>query len=399
MLKRLQKEKERAEAANREKTRFLANVSHEVRTPLNAIVGFSGMLDKTDDRVEQKRCTKHIKDASNSLMALVDGVLDFSRIESGHVKIKQDAVNLYELLDSVEGMFSVQAQEKGLEYQLKVDASLPANIRGDKYRLQQILVNLVGNAIKFTNEGVVGIHVTKIRLEEGTEQILFEIVDTGEGIQPEVQPHIFERFRQADDSVQRRHGGTGLGTAIAKHLVELMHGKIGLESEPGKGSRFWFSIPLVEGQQEESKSFSKPDYQFRPGENNKMPELLVADDSELNRHVMKDMLEKTGVHAEFSESGVQALEKLGSHAYDMIILDVQMPGMSGFEVIDKFRYELNGNPDVPFVVITGDATLEVQDECDRLGVAKLMLKPVDYDELRYTIFGLLFPDRNTLAAD
>ena len=155
LLKRLTMEKERAEAANREKTRFLANVSHEVRTPLNAIVGFSSMLEEVDDRVEQKRYIQHIKDASNSLMALVGGVLDFSRIESGHVQIKQEAVNLHELLKSVEGMFSIQAEQKSLEYKTDIDASLPICISGDKFRLQQILVNLVGNAVKFTDDGAI----------------------------------------------------------------------------------------------------------------------------------------------------------------------------------------------------------------------------------------------------
>jgi two-component system sensor histidine kinase RpfC len=389
LLKRLTLEKEKAEAANREKTRFLANVSHEVRTPLNAIVGFSGMLDKMDDDLEQKRCIKHIKDASNSLMALVGGVLDFSRIESGHVKIKQEAVNLHELLSSVEGMFSVQAKEKCLDYTTAVDDSLPSCIRGDKYRLQQILVNLVGNAVKFTPRGEVAVRVTRTWPVYNEAYILFEIIDTGEGIPVEIQPQIFERFRQADDSVQRRHGGTGLGTAIAKHLVELMRGEIGLESTPGKGSRFWFRIPLVEAHRRETGSRITTATQFRHGDNDRLPEVLVADDSELNRHVMKDMLNQIGVQAEFSDSGMRTLEKLRLHDYDMVILDVQMPGMSGFEVIDKFRESANGNTDMPFVIVTGEATAEVQDECNRLGAARLLLKPVDYDDLRVTISNLL----------
>jgi len=389
LLKRLTMEKERAETANREKTRFLANVSHEVRTPLNAIVGFSSMLDKIDDRVEQKRYIKHIKDASNSLMALVGGVLDFSRIESGHVQIKQEAVNLYELLYSVEGMFSIQAEEKGLEYKTNIDESLPIFISGDKYRLQQILVNLVGNAVKFTDNGAIIVHAGRMRSGDGDGRILFEISDTGVGISVEILPHIFDRFRQADDSVQRRHGGTGLGTAIAKHLVDLMHGEIGVESEPGKGSRFWFSIPLVETSQGEAGSRTIAGLQIKPGKDGSLAKILVADDSELNRHVMKDMLSQMGLQAAFSESGMQTLEKLQAHDYDMLILDVQMPGMSGFEVIEKYRAGLVAKTGIPIIIITGEATAEVQDDCERLGVDRLLLKPVDYDELRYTIASLL----------
>ena len=389
MLKRLQMEKERAETANREKTRFLANVSHEVRTPLNAIVGFSSMLDKIDDRVEQKRYIKHINDASNSLMSLVGGVLDFSRIESGHVQIKQEAVDLHELLNSVEGMFSIQAEEKALEYKTNIDESLPICISGDKYRLQQILVNLVGNAVKFTDDGAITVHAGRMRSGDNGERILFEIIDTGAGIPIEIQPHIFERFRQADDSVQRRHGGTGLGTAIAKHLVDLMKGEIGVESEPGKGSRFWFSIPLVEAFQGESGSRTIAGLQIGRGKGGNLATILVADDSELNRHVMKDMLSQMGLQTAFSESGMQTLEKLQGHVYDMLILDVQMPGMSGFEVIEKYRAGLAAKAGIPIIIITGEATAEVQDDCERLGVDKLLLKPVDYDELRYTIASLL----------
>ena len=389
MLKRLQMEKERAETANREKTRFLANVSHEVRTPLNAIVGFSSMLDKIDDRVEQKRYIKHINDASNSLMSLVGGVLDFSRIESGHVQIKQEAVNLHELLNSVEGMFSIQAEEKALEYKTNIDESLPICISGDKYRLQQILVNLVGNAVKFTDDGAITVHAGRMRSGDNGERILFEIIDTGAGIPIEIQPHIFDRFRQADDSVQRRHGGTGLGTAIAKHLVDLMKGEIGVESEPGKGSRFWFSIPLVEAFQGESGSRTIAGLQIGRGKGGNLATILVADDSELNRHVMKDMLSQMGLQTAFSESGMQTLEKLQGHVYDMLILDVQMPGMSGFEVIEKYRAGLAAKAGIPIIIITGEATAEVQDDCERLGVDKLLLKPVDYDELRYTIASLL----------
>ena len=389
MLKRLQKEKEKAEAANREKTRFLANVSHEIRTPLNAVVGFSSILDKVKNKSEQERAIRHIQDASSSLMALVEGVLDFSRIESGHVEIKSEAVNLRKLLQSVEGMFSIQADEKKLQYVTEIDSNLPEYITGDVYRIRQILVNLIGNAIKFTAKGMVTVRVGRAGSSGADEHILFEVIDTGEGIPEEMHSKIFEQFRQADDSVQRRYGGAGLGTAISKRLVELMQGEIGLESSVGNGSRFWFRIPLVETQNKSAGDILNERLQTRIEAYGRPFKILVADDSEINRLVMKKMLSQDGVDTDFAESGIETLRKLRLKDYDVLILDIQMPGMSGFQVIEEYRRELNGSHGIPTIVVTGEATGEVQDECDRLSVAGLLLKPVDYDRLRYTISGII----------
>ena len=527
MLNRLQKEKDRAEAASKEKSRFLANISHEIRTPLNAVMGFSGMLGKAVDKSEQDRIVAHINDASRSLMSLVGGVLDFSRIESGHVQLKREKFDLYNLVYSVASMLSIRAEEKGVRFVTDLDVSVPQYALGDAGRLRQVLVNLLGNAIKFTNVGEVRLKVSKQYPGLSAGRIYFEVSDTGIGISKDMQSRVFERFRQADDSVQRKYGGTGLGTAIAKRLVELMGGEIDLESKEFQGSRFWFDIPVAAmslGMPDKGhRKTLLPDYFIitKTGQNgtgdNAVPgmqavvagaagryadwssfnaaninmtgccllvdcrelnvadvdmlvqeigrpdvcliayhpdsrlhdtylrsgfhvvmnsfghfdnalhygacilqagrttkktvedymqllaqhndlRVLVADDCRMNRHVMKDMLAQLGVAPDIAASGEAALEQLQNNEYDIIMLDIQMPGLSGFDVIKEYRKLHPVTGSVPIVVITGDATQEVYDECVQLGVSRFLLKPVDPGKLVHAIAGLVSTPCNTHTA-
>jgi len=243
LLNRFQRAKDRVEAASREKSRFLANISHEIRTPLNAVIGFSRMLGKIAERPEQVRIVSRIDDASRSLMSLIGGVLDYSRIEAGQLQLKRETFDLYQLLYSVAGMLSIGAEEKRVRLITDLDVTVPPLVSGDAVRLRQVLVNLLGNAVKFTDVGEICLKVS--RADAAGSRVLFEVIDTGVGIPEEMQSRIFERFFQADDSTRGRCSGAGLGTAIAKRLVELMGGEIGLESVECRGSRFWFAIPLA----------------------------------------------------------------------------------------------------------------------------------------------------------
>ena len=395
MLKRLQKAKNYAENASIEKSRFLANISHEIRTPLNAIVGFSGMMDRIDDVDEQKRMIAHINNASESLMNLVEGVLDLSRIESGRVKMNEAQTEIRAMMLSVEGMFSLQTGKKGVLYTTRVSDTVPQYAFIDQQRVRQVLINLAGNAVKFTDAGYIDVSVTTAEMRGHDAMLRFSVQDSGPGIQPEFQRKIFDRFRQADDSAQRQHGGTGLGTAIARNLVELMGGSIGVDSTYGKGSCFWFTIPLVICETDvPDESCAAPDeyrectYISSQAEssnksiNNFRQKVLIAEDSEINRYVYQNMFRLFGVDVEFAVSGPHAIELIDKEPFCLMILDLQMPGMSGIDVINIYNDSTAIGSRVPIVVITGDATAEMLDECKKLGVSAFIPKPVGVDKMR-----------------
>jgi two-component system sensor histidine kinase RpfC len=386
MLKRLQMAKDRAETASREKSRFIANISHEIRTPLNAIVGFSSMMNRVDDTAQQRQMAVRIKEASDSLMDLIEGVLDFSRIESGHVNLKPVLTDLRDLLDSIEGMFSLQAESKDIRYSTSVAGMVPSQVICDKQRLRQVLVNLIGNAVKFTDKGRIDVAVSLARSPHGTDQLRFDIVDTGKGIKEEFHAHIFDRFRQADDTAQRQHGGTGLGTAIARNLVELMGGQIGMESHYGFGSRFWFTLPLATPTQEQlarqaAVKKNRSLLQNAPRATSQGANVLIAEDSDINRHVYSTMFNYLGVRIEFAETGEIALDKLKHSSYDLLIVDMQMPGMSGIDIINKYYEFTPPSQRVPIAMITGDATADIEQNCEQLGVKAFLAKPVTLEKL------------------
>jgi two-component system sensor histidine kinase RpfC len=392
MLKRLQDEKQRAEIANNEKSRFIANISHEIRTPLNAVAGFSEMLSDTHDKAYMNRLIKGIQSSARSLTTLVDGVLEFSKIEAGHLEVENRPYDVKDLLDNIKSVFLLQAEKKGIQFYCAIDASVPTVILGDVNRLRQILLNLVGNAIKFTDSGYIKLLVTKQTDQCQGSIIRFEVQDSGIGIKEDIQPYIFDRFRQADDSAQRAHGGTGLGTAIAKHLVELMGGQIGLVSEYGHGSTFWFTIPC-QVVPDFDLSATADQGQAVAGQllsdSNKI-RVLVAEDNEMNRQVFRGMLMKLGISAIFAESGPAALGKLLQDRFDLVMLDIQMPGMSGFDVITHYNEDTDVSERVPIVVVTGDATTDIKAQCKQLGVSRFLTKPVELNELRRVISELVF---------
>lgn len=401
MLKRLQAEKDRAEHASQEKSRFIANISHEIRTPLNAIVGFSSMLNRVKSTDEQREMVGRIREASDSLMDLVEGVLDFSRIEAGHVQIRNRVVDLNALLESVEGMFSLQTAKKGVRYITALHDDVPQLVVGDEQRLRQILVNLVGNAVKFTDRGSVRVSVGIVGPEGADQMLLFEVVDTGQGISEEFQEHIFDRFRQADDSAQRRYSGTGLGTTIARNLVELMGGKIGVHSRYGAGSRFWFTIPVRRPDDLQLDTYHAGAVLRAEAASCtavSCARVLVVEDSDINCRVYETMLHYLGVDVDFAETGAKALEMLKQNTYELLIFDMQMPGMSGTEIIRRYQDITRPENRVPIVVITGDATADIEQECGELGVRAFLAKPVSLDRMRALVSRFLALNKAALAS-
>jgi CheY-like chemotaxis protein len=287
------------------------------------------------------------------------------------------------MVSSVEGIFSLQMENKGLHFRTTLDDKLPNYITGDQQRLRQVLINLVGNAVKFTEKGSVELRVSCAPAKAGHEMISFEVIDTGPGITDAFQLHIFERFRQENDSIERRYGGTGLGTSISQHLVEMMGGRIGVQSIFGKGSRFWFTCPLVRAEKtdfirdNEVVPAVRP-MQLVPGFHARV---LVVEDSDMNCHVYRAMFKHLGVETDFAGTGAIALGKLEKEKYDMLVFDMQIPGMSGAETIARYHQIVPLSQRVPVVVITGDATTEIERKCGQLGVQTLLTKPVSIGKI------------------
>ncbi len=305
LLKKLTSAIERAEEANRAKNRFLANMSHEMRTPLNGIIGMVDLLGQTSLTAEQKEFTGTVRASASTLLSLVEDVLDFSKIESGKVSVAKADFDLHALVKSTAAMLAVQAQAKGLKLATHVGSDVPFALRGDPLLLRQILLNLLGNAVKFTDTGEVRFGVARTSESPAGVGLKFEVADTGIGIAPEAQARIFNRFTQADDSITRRFGGTGLGTTIAKELVELMGGRIGLQSEPGKGSTFWFAIEL-----EKQPALSRAAEADGVGGSRV---LVVSADAAITE-ILREHLASWGIHPVVVETGAGAFAPLISAA-------------------------------------------------------------------------------------
>ena len=510
LLRKLTRAKAQAEAASRAKSQFLANMSHEMRTPLNGIIGMADLMLDTPLSPEQRDFARTIHASAKTLLGLIEKVLDISKIESGRLSVETGDFDLYLLVNSTAAMLAPQAREKGLVFRVQIDPSTPFLLRGDTLHLRQVLINLVGNAIKFTEKGRVEIRVRPLEEDARRAVVRFEIADTGIGIPREMQARIFERFVQADPSTTRRYGGTGLGTTIAKQLVELMGGEIGLESEPGRGTTFRVTIPFekqrhsAEGERravrladltvavytadealcrrlcgwlggwgvaarciepapggptaalakdppqvllvdeaaverplalpealarepalagtglvllaragrEQASGYLYAGYasvlplppdkpllfnalhalQSEPVEEEGVVRLadrraaggarralrvLVAEDNPVNQKVIRAILERAGHRAHVVEHGEQALDALERGGWDAVILDMQMPGMSGLEVLKLYRFMEPDGPRAPVIMLTANATPEAVAACEEAGADAYLTKPVE----------------------
>ncbi|MCD4720212.1 MAG: response regulator [Desulfobacula sp.] len=393
-----------AEAANQAKSEFLANMSHEIRTPMNGVIGMLQLLSETRLSQEQQNFVESTRHSANALLVLINDILDFSKIEAGKLEIETIDFNIKNVMDAIVEILAPKAFEKGLELYYLIEKNVPHYLSGDSARIRQILINLIGNAIKFTDQGEIFV---KIKLEKKIKDdfmLLFEIKDTGIGIPQGKIDKLFHLFTQVDASITRKFGGTGLGLSISKQLTELMNGKIGVTSELNKGSVFWFTIKLKKQKPGHAydvadKTASAKEPYSAKSSNLKVTrnlqvtrkfKILLAEDNIINQKVVSILLEKRGHSITIANNGQEALQLYEKELFDLILMDIQMPVMDGEKATLKIRsLEEKSKTHIPIIALTANAMKGDKERYLNLGMDSYVAKPIKKDLLLEAIYSVV----------